>query len=123
MFWGILFIAWSILIIVFSVIPNDSLAKMGIDNSGFRWDYLEHFGVFVLFSTLYLQWRIADPVKKRIWGLIIIGVVFAASTELFQLFIQSRSFNYLDLLFNIAGLPIGAIVIRQLHKIRLSAAT
>ncbi len=118
-----MFIAWSILIIVFSVIPNDSLAKMGIDNSGFRWDYLEHFGVFVLFSTLYLQWRIADPVKKRIWGLIIIGVVFAASTELFQLFIQSRSFNYLDLLFNIAGLPIGAIVIRQLHKIRLSAAT
>jgi VanZ family protein len=111
------------LIIVFSVMPDDSLAKMGIDNSGFRWDYLEHFGVFVFFSILYLQWRKADPVKKRIWGLIIIGVIFATSTELFQLFIQSRNFNYLDLLFNVAGLPIGAILIHQLHKIHLSAAT
>jgi len=118
-----LFIAWSTLIIVLAVIPNEGLTKMGLDNSGFRWDYLEHFAVFILFAVLYLQWRKSDPARKRAVGLIIFGILLAACTELFQLFIQSRSFNYLDLLFNIAGLPIGALIINLLYKIRPSSAT
>ena len=61
--------------------------------------------------------------QKRVTGLIIIGVLFATCTELFQLFIQSRSFNYLDLLFNLAGLPIGVLIIKLLKKIRPSSAT
>ena len=121
--WGILFLAWSALIIILSVIPNDGLSKMGIDNSGFRWDYLEHLSVFILFSVLYLLWRKDDTVKKRVAGLIIIGVLFAACTELFQLFVESRSFNYLDLLFNLAGLLIGMLIMKFLQKSRLSSAT
>lgn len=118
-----LFLAWSCLIIVLSVIPNDGLTKMGIDNSGFRWDYLEHLSVFILFSVLYLQWRKDDSLKKRVTGFIIAGVIFASCTELFQLFIQSRSFNYLDLLFNLAGMPIGFFIIKLLQKTRLSSST
>ncbi len=121
--WGILVTTWSALIIVLSVIPSDGLTKIGLDNSEFRWDYLEHFGVFILFAILYLQWRKTDLLKKQIAGLIIIGILLATSTELFQLFIQSRSFNYLDLLCNIAGLPIGALLIALLHKLRPSSAT
>ncbi len=44
-------------------------------------------------------------------------------TETIQLFIPSRSFNYLDLLFNIAGIPIGAFIINQLHKMRPVSTT
>ncbi len=115
--WGILFFAWSCLIILFSALPDDGLVKLGSENSDFRWDYLEHLSVFTLFSFLLLQWRNADPVRKRIYLLFISGILFASLTELSQLFIESRSFNYVDLLFNFAGLPLGIVFIQLFHKI------
>ena len=71
-------------------------------------------------------WRtiMKNPITKfATAAVIIIGVLFATCTELFQLFVKSRSFNYLDLLFNLAGLPIGMLIIKLLQKIRLSSAT
>lgn len=121
--WGVLFIVWSVMIFVFSIIPNDGLTKIGFDNSEFRWDYLEHLFVFILFAILYLQWRKADPLKKRLWGVCISGILLASLTELFQLFIQSRSFNFLDLLFNLAGLSIGALIINLIHQRQSSSAS
>lgn len=121
--WGVLFIVWTSLIILFSVLPGDGMMKLGKEDSGFRWDYLEHLSVFIMFSILYLQWRKNDPVKMRLAGLAITGLFFAAGTEAFQLFIQSRSFNYIDLLLNIAGLPTGLVFTALLQKILPSSPT
>lgn len=121
MIWGILFITWSCIIIIISIVPGDGLVKLGVNNSGFRWDYIEHFFVFFLLAILFLQWRKNDTRNKRIRLLLLIGGLLAISTELSQLFIQSRSFNYIDLLCNLAGLPIGFIIFRLLARLRSSS--
>ena len=110
------FFLWSILIIFFSVMPGEDLVKLGNEDSGFRWDYLEHFAVFSLFSILFLLWLRNRPAKKVFIALLIVGISFASFTELLQLFIESRSFNYIDILFNIAGLHTGYFIIKAVQR-------
>ena len=119
--WGILFFTWSITIIVLILIPDEELVKLGVDNSEFRWDYVHHFSAFLLFALLFLLWRGNDPEKRRLIMLLLAGVFFASFTELSQLFIPSRNFNYIDLLCNLAGLPAGIILVRFFTGLRASS--
>ncbi len=118
LFLAISFFLWSILIFFFSIIPGDNLVKLGNEDSVFRWDYLEHFAVFSLFAILFLLWLRNSSTKKVFIALLIVGISFASFTELIQLFIESRSFNYIDLLFNIAGLHSGYFIIKTFQHFR-----
>ncbi len=120
---AISFFLWSILIIFFSVIPGDDLVNLGNEDSRFRWDYLEHFAVFSLFAILFLLWQRNNPTRKVFIALLITGISFASFTELLQLFIESRSFNYIDLLFNIAGLHSGYFIIKTVQRFRLRSSS
>lgn len=115
--WGILFFAWCLTIIILILIPDDELVKLGVDNSGFRWDYVHHFSAFLLFALLFLLWRANDPERSRLIMVLLAGVFFASITELSQLFIPSRNFNYIDLLCNLAGIPGGILAMRLLNRL------
>ena len=62
-------------------------------DSRFRWDYVHHFSAFLLFSLLFLLWRLNDPGRKRFILMLVAGITFASMTEFSQLFIPSRNFN------------------------------
>ena len=103
--WLILFILWTLLIVSLSMIPYSGVAKEP-GSSGFRWDYLEHFLAHFAFGTLFILWRsdrrfnIPNLELALIFAL---TLCFSFLTEYIQLYIPGRAFNYIDVLYNLAG--------------------
>jgi len=113
-FWATIFFGWAAVILVLSVLPTNEMIKKSNEGSTFRWDYLEHFGVFVIFAMLYGFWRssVREPVKRHLLYFLVLGSVYASFTEVIQLWIAGRTFNPFDLLFNLAGVLGGMAVTR-----------
>jgi VanZ family protein len=117
--WLVLFIVWTLLIMVISLVPDtNEIIRKSI--SSFRWDYLEHFIAFFVFGTFYLLWR-AD-VNFSIKGtelaiLIAVSIVFAMLTEYAQVFIPGRTFNIIDAAYNISGV-LASIVLIYFYLLR-----
>lgn len=113
-FFATAFFAWVIILFILSVKPaNEHIRKIN-DESGFRLDYLEHFGAFLLLSVLFVLWRRFSLNIKRQETLyfLLLGGSYAAITELLQLFIESRTFNPIDLLFNLGGILVGVAILK-----------
>lgn len=111
--WLSLFIVWTFLIIVLSVIPiSRESASQG--TSLIRLDYLEHFLSYFAFAGLYILWRSDKSFRISRLELIIMPVVvtgFSILTEVIQLFIPGRAFNPLDAAYNLAGALFSFLVI------------
>jgi len=109
---GILFVIWTVLLILLSVWPyTDTTVQQ--DLSEFRWDYLEHFAFYFILTFLYILWRSDLNYSIRTAELIIYlfsGFIFSWLTEYGQIFIPGRSFNIIDMLFNIAGIILGIFI-------------
>jgi len=118
-----LFWLWGLIVFVLSSLPNIPTQKINIWDELFRLDYLEHFGVFALLGSFFIAWK-ADSNgrfyhKNHIW--FIFGTfIFAALDEIHQIWIDGRTFNPLDMIYNIAGLlvayTLGVYVIGLFYK-------
>jgi VanZ family protein len=112
LFFGILFATWTVMLVLLSVWPyTDTTTKQSL--SEFRWDYLEHFGFYFILTFLYILWRSDLNYSIRIKELIIFlfsGFIFSCLSEYVQIFIPGRSFNIIDMLFNIAGIILGIFI-------------
>lgn len=108
----ILFITWTVLLIILSVWPyTDTTVRQ--DLSDFRWDYLEHFAFYFILTFLYVLWRSDINYSIRITELILFfvaGFIFCWLTEYVQIFIPGRSFNILDMIYNMAGILFGIVI-------------
>lgn len=103
----VLFWLWGLTIFILSSLPNIPTQKINIWNEPFRLDYLEHFGVFAIWGGLFIVWKAesqgAFVFRNYIWA--IVGLVmFACADEIHQIWIPGRTFNPLDLIYNVAGL-------------------
>lgn len=101
-----IFWLWLIFIGIVSSLPNIPTQEINLWDEPFRLDYLEHFGVFAILMGLFVLWKSNDKglfyVKKYI--LFIFGLLlFAVIDELHQLWIPGRSYNPLDLIYNLLG--------------------
>ncbi|MCD6179260.1 MAG: VanZ family protein [Bacteroidales bacterium] len=101
-----IFCLWLIFIAIVSSLPNIPTQEINIWDEPFRLDYLEHFGVFAILFGLFVLWK-SDKngffsVKK--YYLFILGLLlFAVIDEIHQLWISGRSYNPLDLIYNLLG--------------------
>jgi len=117
--WLILFIIWTLLIISASMIPYSG-ATGELGSSGFRWDYLEHFLAYLAFGSLYILWRSDRSFNLRNMELALmftVSICFSILTEYIQLFIPGRAFNYIDVVYNLAGV-LSSILLVYLFLIR-----
>jgi VanZ family protein len=109
---GILFVIWTFLLILLSVWPyTDTTVQQ--DLSDFRWDYLEHFAFYFILTFLYILWRRDLNYSIRTAELVLFfvaGFIFCWLTEYIQIFIPGRSFNIMDMIYNIAGIFLGIII-------------
>ncbi|HEC44182.1 MAG TPA: hypothetical protein ENI20_15270 [Bacteroides sp.] len=117
--WLILFIIWTLLIILLSVMPysKEVVSKNG---SSFRWDYLEHFLAYFAFASLYILWRSDRNFSIRKLELFLMFVViisFSLLTEYIQLHVPGRTFNYIDVAYNFVGV-LGSFLIVYVYLIR-----
>ena len=108
----ILFIIWTVLLILLSVWPyTDTTVRQEL--SDFRWDYLEHFTFYFILTFLYILWRRDLNYSIRTAELILFfvaGFIFCWLTEYIQIFIPGRSFNIMDMIYNIAGIFLGILI-------------
>jgi hypothetical protein len=88
--------------------------------SGFRWDYLEHFLAFFTFGSLYVIWRSDRNYHMRgteLFVLLIASGGFSFAMEYAQLYVPGRAFNPIDLTCNLAGV-LGSILFVYFYLIR-----
>jgi len=118
-----LFWVWGLTILILSSLPNIPTQKVNIWDEPFRLDYIEHFGVFAIWGGLFVVWRMKPIgyfyVKNNIKPLLFM-LVFAALDEIHQIWIPGRTFNPLDLIYNMSGLVaayvLGPVFIKWLFK-------
>ena len=118
--WLILFILWTVLLTVVSVCPDSNKVIISTD-SGFRWDYLEHFVAYLIFGGLYILWRSRSDFTLKgleMAMLIAITCIFSILTEYVQILIQDRTFNVMDMAFNVGGV-LASILLTYFIIIRL----
>ena len=109
---NILFVVWSVLILFASIIPLSQEKHFELGGSIFRLDYIEHFTVFFILGSLYvfrtkLQLKISE---------ISLLIIYATFTETIQLIIPGRTFNPMDLAYNILGLVFSIILINKIKN-------
>lgn len=105
-----------ILIIIISHVVPTGVNLSGLRILFIRLDYLVHVLAFLPWMTLmwlYLQNIELSSYKSRkkyivLW--LLTGIILAVSVEALQLFIPQRLFNPVDLLLNVAGVVLGAII-------------
>ena len=109
---NILFVVWSVLILFASIIPLSQEKHFEFGGSIFRLDYLEHFAVFFILGSLYvlrtkLQLKISE---------ISLLITYATFTETIQLIVPGRTFNPMDLVYNILGLIFSITLINKIKN-------
>ncbi|MCK4745830.1 MAG: VanZ family protein [Bacteroidales bacterium] len=113
------FILWTLFILFVSMIPN-SKEIVQQNGTSFRLDYLEHFLAYFAFGTLYILWRgDRDFSIKGIELAVLFAVAcsFSFLTEYMQLIIPGRTFNIIDVVYNLAGV-LGSILIIYFFFVR-----
>ena len=100
--WLILFVLWTVLLTFVTVYPDSDKIIISSE-SGFRWDYLEHFIAYGIFGGLYILWRSrSDFTLKGIEMALLFAFtcIFSILTEYMQVMIPGRAFNVTDMVFN-----------------------
>jgi len=111
----IFFLVWYSLILVLSVIPDNSPDTIEIISYEWRLDYPKHLIVFLPLGFSLLRIK---PESNILF--IFIGLIVGALPELIQYFIPYRAFNPLDVVSNILGLLAGVglyLILRR--KVRI----
>jgi VanZ family protein len=98
----IFFIVWFILILILSVIPDNSPDTLKINMYELRLDYLKHFFVYLPLGFFLLSIR-----RNTVILTILLGLFVVSLPEVLQYFIPYRAYNPFDLLANFVGLICG----------------
>ena len=110
--WLVLFVLWALLLTFTAVYPDSGNIIIG-NESGFRWDYLEHFIAYYIFGSLYVLWRSKQDFTMKgseILILFAVALIFSIFTEYIQIIIPGRTFNFVDMLYNLGGILTGILV-------------
>ena len=110
-----LFCLYIIAVILLCVIKTDDIPELPKYFLGIPFDKIAHFIMFLPFIVLgYVSFM---PTEKGIWRkvtvlgvLLILGCVFAISTERLQAMTDYRSYEILDMIADSTGLIAGAIL-------------
>ena len=115
-YFRLLFISWSLLIIISSSIPHlpDPKIKVPVPGSGMniRIDYVIHFLEFFILSILFIFMKMNHSAKlrfKHISWYVVLGMAAAFFIEVYQELIPGRTFNIIDFLYNSLGLLTGVL--------------
>ena len=118
LFKRVIFFTYILAIIVVAVFPF-SAAGVGAMNQvyvlSFRLDHLLHLLAFVPLYPLGV-WLFSPQQWQNSLYLLLISLFIAATAEYIQYFIAYRAYNPADLISNLAGVLLGAIIIFMVKK-------
>ena len=108
----LVFSFYCLIIILLVTLPLNSASELvDITIFHFRGDYFFH-------ALIFLPWALFQLLPKKQWLLwILIGLLFAACSELIQFFLSYRAFNINDLLANTIGILFGLMIWFLFNKV------
>ena len=112
-------IIWFIIISILSVIPDNTPNTIPIVKFEMRLDYLLHFLVYLPLGFTLMNWKHLSKKKANQYYFIALLILMSLIPEILQLFIPYRTFNHYDLLFNLAGVLFGIIIVQVFIKTRI----
>ncbi len=115
-----LLIAWLIIILIFSSIPNVPEIKINTGALEIRIDYILHFGEYFALGGLALLTFASSKfslLSSRIITITICLLIFAALDESHQLLIPERSFSIFDMISNFTGILSGILITLYLNRL------
>lgn len=123
---AILFCSYIVLLLIATVIPWSTKAKVGIDELEFRLDYFLHLGAYFGVAFLLIIWQF-DKLKERNFSMVFASMffclAFAFSTEVLQMLVPYRNFNPNDFIANASGIFITYLLFivfrRRLRNLKL----
>ncbi len=109
----VLFI-YLVFILFISVVPLGGMSKSLSDTTvlSIRGDYLLHALVFLPLVPL---WKFSIP-SHTLWLVIPVGLLLAAGTEYSHYYLPYRAYNVNDLVANMLGVFIGALIYLVMPK-------
>ena len=113
------FYVWVVTLYILTALPGTKGPEK-FSESPIRWDYFEHFFLFMLIPVLFFMSGNAGlRVKTQRKGilLIIAGIVYAVLAEVQQIIIPGRAFNPVDLALNLSGILVGILVGRFFRRV------
>ena len=109
----ILFMVYTIVLVLLAVLPINS-TESAINNTyivSIRLDYLLHFVTFL--PWMFLLWKTGGVSFSsnlyQAFLYIILGLIFALTTETIQYILPYRAFNINDILANCLGVVLGSL--------------
>lgn len=115
---------WSALILILVGIPGNHIPTVSSWINLLQPDKLIHLGLFAPFSWFWAHFfflKTANRSKSAFWALII-GMFYAGTTELLQLYVFSgRNANFPDAIADIIGTIIGVVIFRKSRLLGLKA--
>ena len=110
-FWSWIFILWSFVIVILNIVPNYTPPALKTnEDSVIPTDYILHFLTFFLLPVFYFlsgKRMYLFKFHTNIWLIFVAGLIFAVLVEAIQMFVTGRTFNPVDIIFNICGLLCG----------------
>lgn len=104
----VLTIIVSVLILIAVLIPGSNIPDVGMVGL----DKLVHVCMFTVWAVAF---RFDFP-GIRTWVVFLCGVAFSLLTEVVQLFVEGRSFDFFDMIFDGLGLVIGLLIAKTVIK-------
>ena len=108
-----IFISYTIILVLLAILPINSSGS-AINNTyiiSIRLDYLLHFAIFL--PWIFLLWKVTGVSYKSNFYktvlYVLLGLAFAAATEMIQYFLPYRAFNINDMIANGLGILIGSV--------------
>jgi VanZ family protein len=99
-------IAWTTLIAILTLLPGSTIDRFNLWGI-LSFDKIGHFGLYMIYAFLVVNKLITTLKKSNFWSISIISFAIAALfgivLEIIQGMIPGRNFDFVDLIFNIAG--------------------
>lgn len=118
-----LLILWVIIIIIFSSLPKLPDIKIPTGKLDIQIDFLFHFLEYVALAGLCILSFYRDAqyfLTRRVTNILLMLIAFAVADESHQLLISGRSFQLMDIVFNIIGIITGLLITLWLNRIAMA---
>jgi len=94
---------------ILNVIPDVPTPEITTGDEWIRMDYVIHFIFYFVGGILVFQYQ-RHKTNQNMFAIICIAILYAGISELLQLWIPGRTFNPVDLFYNILGINAGLLL-------------
>lgn len=115
-----LVLLWLVVLIIVNIIPIGNEPNQSLSGNKllvFRLDYLAHSIMILVFAWIWVLGRVLGIRVLSVLEFSLIVLAAAVGLEVLQLLVPWRSFNVVDMFYNLVGAGVGVLVVVTSYKL------